>query len=228
METMLKVERLSKKPILDDISFDLNKGDVLALIGPNGSGKSTLMKSIMGFDVIDKGNVYINGFSFNDRKNALKYVACSIEYPTLYPDLNGEQHFRLFSKLKNVPKEEVKYYKEFCRLESKLKQKIKYYSVGMKQILMLSLTMMEQPSLIILDEPFNGLDIQTKNRVMNQLKELNKQGTTILWSSHELNQLMEISSSFLFMHKGRIVGEKSKCNITLSDLENYYLKVCSE
>lgn len=226
MTTVLKVENLSKKSILNAINLSLQQSEIVALVGPNGSGKSTLMKCIMGFSIVDSGNIYINEYSLKDRKNALKNVACSIEYPTLYPDLNGNEHFKLFSKLKNVPEEITEFYKDFCGLNRKLKQKIKYYSVGMKQILILSLTMMQNPSLLILDEPFNGLDIQTKKKVMDQLKILNRNGTTILWASHEMNQLQEISTRYLFIHKGNIVGSLLN-NQSQIELESYYLKVCS-
>lgn len=227
MTTILKVENLNKKNILNAINLSLEQGEIVALVGPNGSGKSTLMKCIMGFSMVNSGNIYINEYSLKDRKNALKKVACSIEYPTLYPDLNGNEHFKLFSKLKKVPKETMEIYKDFCGLNRKLKQKIKYYSVGMKQILILSLTMMQNPSLLILDEPFNGLDIQTKKKVMDQLKNLNKNGTTILWASHEMSQLQEISTRYLFIHKGNIVGSLRN-NQSQTELESYYLKVCSE
>lgn len=225
MDSILKIEKMNKKNILSDISLELDSKEIVALVGPNGSGKSTLMKCIMGFSTIDTGNIYLNGYSLTERKMALQGVSCSIEYPTLYPDLNGNEHFKLFSKLKKISQDTVEQYKEFSGLGFKLKQKIKYYSVGMKQILMLSLTMMQRPKLLILDEPLNGLDIQTKKRVLKHLKKLNEEGATILWSSHEVNQLKELSNRFIFIYKGRIVDILNN-DFTLEELEDHYLKVC--
>lgn len=198
MKTLI-VKEVSKKNILNNISLEISEGEIVALIGPNGSGKSTLMKCIMGFSLIDKGKIYINNYLVGKDKKALKSVACSIEFPPLYPDLNGLEHFNLISKLKNVNQAKVGYYKDFSGLKEKLKLKTKYYSVGMRQILILCIVMMQTPKFLILDEPFNGLDLQTKEKVMKELKRINASGTTILWSSHEINQLREMSDRFVFI-----------------------------
>lgn len=180
----LSIKHLNKNKILNDINLDIEAGEIVALVGPNGSGKSTLMKCIMGFSNIDNGEIWIFD-SLN--KNALKDVACSIEYPPLYPDLNGLDHFKLISQLYNINEQQMDNYIEFSGLKERLKKKSKYYSVGMKQMLILSLVIMQKPRLLVLDEPFNGLDLQTKKRVIDELENLNKQGTTILWSSHDVD-----------------------------------------
>ena len=122
-------------------------------------------------------------------------------------------------------------YIEFSGLKERLKKKTKYYSVGMKQMLILSLVIMQKPRLLVLDEPFNGLDLQTKKRVIDELENLNKQGTTILWSSHEINQLREMSDRYVFINCGKIVGhmknEKKYKSVNHEDpLEQYYFEVC--
>lgn len=232
MKTLI-VKEVSKKNILNNISLEISEREIVALIGPNGSGKSTLMKCIMGFSLINKGKIYINNYLVGKDKEALKGVACSIEFPPLYPDLNGLEHFNLISKLKNVNQAKVGYYKDFSGLKEKLKLKTKYYSVGMRQILILCIVMMQTPKFLILDEPFNGLDLQTKEKVMKELKRINASGTTILWSSHEINQLREMSDRFVFIKNGCIVGQKKNdknynTNRYIDKLESYYLQVCKD
>ena len=209
----LSIKHLNKNKILNDINLDIEAGEIVALVGPNGSGKSTLMKCIMGFSNIDSGEIWI--FDSLNNKKALKDVACSIEYPPLYPDLSGLDHFKLISQLNNINEQQMD----------------KYYSVGMKQMLILSLVIMQKPRLLILDEPFNGLDLQTKKRVIDELENLNKQGTTILWSSHEINQLREMSDRYVFINCGKIVGhmkneKKYKAEYHEDPLEQYYFEVC--
>lgn len=96
----LSIKHLNKNKILNDINLDIKSGEIVALVGPNGSGKSTLMKCIMGFSNIDSGEIWI--FDSLNNKKALKDVACSIEYPPLYPDLNGLDHFKLISQLNDI------------------------------------------------------------------------------------------------------------------------------
>ena len=225
----LSIKHLNKNKILNDINLDIEAGEIVALVGPNGSGKSTLMKCIMGFSNIDSGEIWI--FDSLNNKKALKDVACSIEYPPLYPDLNGLDHFKLISQLNNINEQQMNNYIEFSGLKERLKKKTKYYSVGMKQMLILSLVIMQNPRLLILDEPFNGLDLQTKKRVIDELENLNKQGTTILWSSHEINQLREMSDRYVFINCGKIVGhlkneKKYKAEYHEDPLEQYYFEVC--
>ena len=224
----LSIKHLNKNKILNDINLDIEAGEIVALVGPNGSGKSTLMKCIMGFSNIDSGEIWI--FDSLNNKKALKGVACSIEYPPLYSDLNGLDHFKLISQLNNINEQQMNNYIEFSCLKERLKKKTKYYSVGMKQMLILSLVIMQNPRLLILDEPFNGLDLQTKKRVIDELENLNKQGTTILWSSHEINQLREMSDRYVFINCGKIVGhmqnEKKYKAVNREDpLERYYFEV---
>ena len=106
---------------LDKVQLNVRPGSVHALIGENGAGKSTLMKCIMGFSNIDNGEIWI--FDSLNNKNALKDVACSIEYPPLYPDLNGLDHFKLISQLNNINEQQMNNYIEFSGLKERLKKK---------------------------------------------------------------------------------------------------------
>jgi ABC-2 type transport system ATP-binding protein len=119
----LSIKHLNKNKILNDINLDIEAGEIVALVGPNGSGKSTLMKCIMGFSNIDSGEIWI--FDSLNNKKALKDVACSIEYPPLYPDLSGLDHFKLISQLNNINEQQMDSYIEFSGLKERLKKKNK-------------------------------------------------------------------------------------------------------
>ena len=111
----LSIKHLNKNKTLNDINLDIEAGEIVALVGPNGSGKSTLMKCIMGFSNIDSGEIWI--FDSLNNKKVLKDVACSIEYPPLYPDLNGLDHFKLISQLNNINEQQMNNYIEFSGLK---------------------------------------------------------------------------------------------------------------
>ena len=152
---------INKVNILKDISFSINENEILGLIGPNGSGKSTIMKCIAGLYHPTSGKITINGYDIDkDRVNALSNMGVSIEYPALYPNLTGKDHFKMVAKWKKLDKSRIKEMEDFSGLNDELKKEVRHYSMGMKQRLILSLAMMTKPKLLILDEPTNGLDPQ--------------------------------------------------------------------
>lgn len=218
---ILQVEHVSKvikkNQILDDISFSVHENEILGLVGPNGAGKSTLMKCIVGLYRLSSGSVKICGYDLKkDNSNALKNVGVSIEYPSLYPELTGHEHFLIMKNWKHLNQERVKEMEQFSDLKEHLKKSTKYYSMGMKQRLVLSLAMMSKPKLLIIDEPTNGLDPQAVFELRNKLLTICEEGTSILLSSHQLNELDKLASRVLFIKNGKILKEKNMDEIRQS------------
>ena len=181
---------INKVNILKDISFSINENEILGLIGPNGSGKSTIMKCIAGLYHPTSGEITINGYDIGkDRVNALSNIGVSIEYPALYPNLTGKDHFKMVAKWKKLDKSRIKEMEDFSGLNSELKKEVRHYSMGMKQRLILSLAMMTKPKLLILDEPTNGLDPQAIIDLRKKLLDIRNDGTSILLSSHQLSEV---------------------------------------
>lgn len=201
---------ISKVNILKDISFSINENEILGLIGPNGSGKSTIMKCIAGLYHPTSGEITINGYDIDkDRVNALSNMGVSIEYPALYPNLTGKDHFKMVAKWKKLDKSRIKEMEDFSGLNSELKKEVRHYSMGMKQRLILSLAMMTKPKLLILDEPTNGLDPQAIIDLRKKLLDIRNDGTSILLSSHQLSEVDKLVDRIIFIKDGQLIAHKT-------------------
>ena len=201
---------INKVNILKDISFSINENEILGLIGPNGSGKSTIMKCIAGLYHPTSGEITINGYDIDkDRVNALSNMGVSIEYPALYPNLTGKDHFKMVAKWKKLDKSRIKEMEDFSGLNSELKKEVRHYSMGMKQRLILSLAMMTKPKLLILDEPTNGLDPQAIIDLRKKLLDIRNDGTSILLSSHQLSEVDKLVDRIIFIKDGQLIARKT-------------------
>lgn len=201
---------INKVNILKDISFSINENEILGLIGPNGSGKSTIMKCIAGLYHPTSGEITINGYDIDkDRVNALSNMGVSIEYPALYPNLTGNDHFNMVAKWKKLDKSRIKEMEDFSGLNSELKKEVRHYSMGMKQRLILSLAMMTKPKLLILDEPTNGLDPQAIIDLRKKLLDIRNDGTSILLSSHQLSEVDKLVDRVVFIKDGQLIARKT-------------------
>ncbi len=226
---ILEVSNVCKKikgrEILKDISFSLKENEIVGFIGPNGAGKSTLMKCITGLYKISEGSILIDGNDIEkNREKALNKVGVSIEYPSLYPELTGEEHFKLVASWRKIGKERLQQMEEFSNLKDNLKRKAKNYSMGMKQKLMLSLIMLSDPDLLILDEPTNGLDPDAVFDLRKKLLDIKKQGKTIFISSHNLDEIQKIVDRVIFIEKGCIIQDKKLEDLQISK-EVYHMQV---
>lgn len=161
---LLKCENLCKKlsrhQILKSISFSINSKDILAFIGPNGSGKTTTIKLLLGLQSIDSGNVTINGYDLKtDFKNAISKVGAIVENPDSYMYLTGWQNLKLIANLyKDVTDEKIMEIVKLVGLEKRIHESVSKYSLGMRQRLGIAKSLINEPNILILDEPTNGLD----------------------------------------------------------------------
>ncbi len=215
---ILEIENVSKKikkrTIIDHISFSIDENEIVGLVGPNGAGKSTLMKCITGLYHMSSGTVKICEYDLNENPaSALKNVGMSIEYPSLYPELSGHEHFKLIANWKKLDKNRIKEMEVFSGLKNDLNREVKNYSMGMKQRIVLALAMMSNPKLLIIDEPTNGLDPQAIFDLRNQLLNIKNEGTSILLSSHQLNELDKLADRVVFIKKGLKIKEENMKDI---------------
>lgn len=211
---VLKVDKLNKKIrrhyILKDISFRIQDHEIVGFVGPNGAGKSTTMKCICGLYHSTTGEIIINGYSIkNDKSKALNCLGVSIEYPSLYPNLTGWEHLKLVARWRNADKKRIEEMAEFSGLNEKLNHVAKTYSMGMKQRLVLSLAMLAHPKVLILDEPMNGLDPQAVFELRKKISQIRDQGTSILLSSHQLNEVEQLADRIIFIKEGQIIDEQT-------------------
>ena len=199
----------TKKPVLKDVSFEVNKNEIVGLIGLNGAGKSTTIKHIIGLMEAKKGEISINGKTFTEDPTQYRSQFSFIpETPILYDELTLYEHLELTAMAYGLEKETFQsrlepLLKEF-RMEKKLKWFPAHFSKGMKQKVMIMCTFLVQPSLYIIDEPFVGLDplgIQSLLDIMNKMKH---NGAGILMSTHILATAERYCDSFVILHNGQI------------------------
>lgn len=207
---LLSVRNLKKyyatQKAVDDISFDIEEGSIFGLLGPNGAGKSTLLRMITGIFYADSGEILFNGEPFDQRKHAAN-MGYMPEERGLYKKMKiGEQALYLAQLRGLAPKEAehtVKEWFERLNMSTWWNKKVEDLSKGMGQKLQFVTTVAHNPKLLILDEPFSGLDPVNANVLKDEIFRLAKQGTTIIFSTHRMEQVEEICDQIALVNKGK-------------------------
>lgn len=195
-----------KHKVLNDLSFKIEKPQVLALIGPNGSGKSTLMNCMMNLISFDSGKIEILGKSNKDYE-IFREVSFLKDNRILYPYLTGFDHLKYICDIQKISQERIDQVIELADIGSFYKKIVSSYSLGMKQRLLLAMALCNNPKLILMDEPLNGLDTDSIFKFRDLIKNLGENNTTILISSHSLNELDYITNDILFLKDGSVIYE---------------------
>jgi ABC-2 type transport system ATP-binding protein len=212
---VIQVDHLSKQfnsfKAVDDLSFSVNKGEVYGFLGQNGAGKSTTIRMLLSLIKPTSGDINIFGFSIDrHREQILERVGAVVEKPDLYRYLTGYENLNLFAKLsgKKISKQDVMRCLGVVGLEKRAHDPVRVYSQGMKQRLGIAIALVHDPSLIILDEPTNGLDPQGIADIRNLILTLSKdQNKTVLVSSHLLSEIEQVADRMLIIDKGKKVVE---------------------
>lgn len=207
MKDIIEVRWLSltigKTAILNDVTVSLEAGKIHGLIGRNGSGKTMLMKCICGFIRPTRGVVVVDGKRVGKDVDFPKNMGIIIETPGFIPYYSGYKNLKLLAGLRNkIGKEEIIQAMERTGLDPKLKRHVKKYSLGMRQRLGLAQAIMEDPDILILDEPMNGLDKDGVEDMRRYLIDLREQGKTILIASHSSEDISVLCDSVYEMEKG--------------------------
>ncbi len=208
VKNLLEVKNLhltyGQQKILDNVSFEMNAGRILALIGPNGAGKSSTMRILAGLVKPDSGYGIFNGSPMQSFNTLLQNTGFFIEKPDFYSYLTAEQNLVLLQKIRGS-KRSIHTLLEWVGLQNTHKKKVSQFSKGMKQRLGIAQALINDPDILILDEPFHGLDPEVKlfliKLVIRLAKEENK---AILISSHLLSDLEELADDFILLNKGKI------------------------
>ena len=215
MKTLVKVDKINKsygkKQVLHDVSFEIDEGEILGFIGPNGAGKTTTIKLMTGLQKIDSGEVYINGFNIQtDFEKAIERVGGIIESPDNYQYLSGYDNLMMYARLyPDVTKKKIDELIEISGLKNRLKDKVSTYSLGMKQRLGIAIALVNDPNVLILDEPTNGLDPEGIKELRDLIKKLSKKGIAIFISSHNLSELESFITNTCIIQNGKIVKTAS-------------------
>ena len=213
IETNRLTKQYGKQTVVDHVNLHIKKGEIYGLLGRNGAGKTTIMKMLLGLAATTSGEAYIFGHSINHCSNDVyERIGNIIETPSFYPNLSGYDNLRVFAKLKGtVSRDAVKKVLEFVSLPYQDKKPFSKYSLGMKQRLGIANALMNDPELLILDEPTNGLDPIGIAEVRELFKDLSvNKGKTIVISSHQLSEIEQIANTIGILHEGALLEE---CNM---------------
>jgi len=205
LEPILTVTDLTKKfgylTAVKDLSFDIEKGNVYGILGPNGSGKSTTLGIVL--NVVNRTEGTFSWFGgTTSTHQALKKVGAIIERPNFYPYMTATQNLKLVCKIKEVSEDKIEEKLELVGLLDRKNSKFQTYSLGMKQRLAIASALLNDPEILILDEPTNGLDPQGIHQIREIIKKVASQGTTILLASHLLDEVEKVCSHVIILRKG--------------------------
>ena len=218
MSNILQVTDLTKKfgrlTAVDRLSFKVEKGHVYGLLGPNGSGKSTTLGMIL--NVVNKTG---GDFKWFDGKisntEALKRIGAIIERPNFYPYMTAWQNLNLVCKIKEIPTDSIEEKLELVGLLERKHDKFKTYSLGMKQRLAIASALLNNPEMLILDEPTNGLDPKGIHEIRKIIRDIADKGTTIILASHLLDEVEKVCDQVIILQKGKKIFEGKVSEMSL-------------
>ncbi|MEO7975818.1 ATP-binding cassette domain-containing protein [Flavobacterium sp.] len=208
METILTIENLYKRygriQALKNVSFEIQKGRVYGILGPNGSGKSTTLGIVLNVVNKTSGNYSWFGGTMQTHE-ALKRVGAIIERPNFYPYMTAEENLKLVCKIKSINYSKINEKLDLVGLTERKDSKFSTFSLGMKQRLAIASALLNDPEILILDEPTNGLDPQGIHQIRDIIRKIASEGTTILLASHLLDEVEKVCSHVIVLRKGEIL-----------------------
>ncbi|MEY4479800.1 MAG: hypothetical protein RLZZ267_478 [Bacillota bacterium] len=201
-------KRIGKRTIIDQMSFEVPRGEVFGFLGPNGAGKTTTIRMIVGLMSITEGEIEINGESIRTNyEQAISYVGGIVENPEMYKYLSGYDNLLHYSRMhKGISKQRIMEMVELVGLKSRIHDKVKSYSLGMRQRLGVAQALLHKPQLLILDEPTNGLDPAGIRELRDYLRVLTReQGISVLVSSHLLAEMELMCDRIAIIQDGKLI-----------------------
>ncbi|MEH7250549.1 ABC transporter ATP-binding protein [Neobacillus niacini] len=212
MESIVVIKDVTKvikgRTIIDDISFEVNKGEVFGFLGPNGAGKTTTIRMIVGLMSITSGDITIGGFSIKTKfEDAVQHVGAIVENPEMYKFLSGYQNLVHYARMvKGISREKINETVKLVGLSDRIHDKVKTYSLGMRQRLGLAQCLLHDPKVLILDEPTNGLDPAGIREIRDYIRLLAREkGMAVIVSSHILSEMEMMCDRIGIIQEGRLI-----------------------
>lgn len=233
---LLKLQHLKKyfsnHKAVDDVSFSINQGEIFGLLGPNGAGKTTLIRMITGITYPDEGEIFLDGRKLNPSKDTAR-IGYMPEERGLYKKMKVGEHAVFLARLKGLSKADAtkKVQEWFSKLhmESWWNKKVQDLSKGMSQKLQFISTVLHNPSLIILDEPFSGLDPLNANLIKDEIYNLAKNGSTVIFSTHRMEQVEEICDKIVLINLGKKILDGTVKGVKQQYRDNhFFIKIRNE
>jgi len=235
IESLTKIFKDSDNPAVNGVSFKIFKNDVFGLLGPNGAGKTTTISILCGLYPATSGKITIDGMILNDNISSIKQIIGVVPQDiALYPTLTAKENLEFYGSMyglsgKNL-KDSINNWLEKLGLTKAANKKIETFSGGMKRRVNLIASILHQPKILFLDEPTVGVDVQSRTVIIEQLKELNKQGTTIIYTSHHLEEAENFCTDIAIIDYGKILIQGSPKNLiaqntNAKNLEDVFLNL---
>lgn len=227
---VLQVENLTKSyqnaSVVDDVTFEIQKGEIFGLIGENGAGKTTLMRMIAGSSNPTKGQIVLFGKTANNLEQSRKNMGVLIENPACYSDMSAFEHLEIIRLAKDIPdKSVVLKALEMVGLSDVRNRRVGKFSFGMRQRLGIAMALIGSPKFLVLDEPINGLDpngiIDIRNIILRLKKEY---GITFFISSHILTELHQVATNYAILHKGKLIAQHTAKELEEQCESSYIIK----
>ncbi|MBN1975461.1 MAG: ABC transporter ATP-binding protein [Sedimentisphaerales bacterium] len=237
MVSIITVENINKSyrdvKAVQNLSFSVEPGSCYGFLGPNGAGKTTAMKIIYGKCTRDKTpESIVNVFGYDPAHDELsiKFLSGVVQQEdNLDDELDVVQNLMIYSKFYNIhaseAKKRIKYLLDFFELSDKSRSKIRELSGGMKRRLVIARALLNQPKLLILDEPTTGLDPQVRHLIWEKIRQLQKQNTTVLLTTHYMDEAFQLCNHILIMHKGRKIMEGRPTELLDKNIEKFVLEI---
>ncbi|WP_404448221.1 ABC transporter ATP-binding protein [Sutcliffiella horikoshii] len=208
LEVKNLTKKIGSKTIVKDVSFAVEKGEIFGLLGPNGAGKTTIIRMIVNLINRSGGSVIINGHNLDSSfKSAMSEIGAIVENPEFYKYMSGYKNIKHYANMatKKITKERIQEMVNLVGLEDAIHNKVKTYSLGMRQRLGVAQALLHEPSLLILDEPTNGLDPQGIREFRDYLRLLANNGISVVVSSHLLSEMQLMCDRFAIIEKGELI-----------------------
>lgn len=208
---MIELRGLTKRygdvVAVDDLSFDVEPGKVTGFLGPNGAGKSTTMRMVLGLDRPTSGEALVNGRPFATFAEPLREVGALLDPDAVHPGRTGRNHLRVAARANGIPACRVDEVIEQVGLDGAAGRRIKGYSLGMRQRLGIAATLLADPSVLLFDEPMNGLDLDGVRWIRELLRRLATEGRTVLVSSHLMSEVQQTADHLVIIGRGRLIAD---------------------
>jgi len=225
MEAILKISNIRKEyenvVAIDNLSLEIEAGTIFGLLGPNGAGKTSLIRILTGITIPDKGSFVLKNTKNHDFNQLSREIGYLPEERGLYPDMKIIDQLEFFGRIKGLSKKEARskidFYSRKMEIDGWLEKKARELSKGMQQLVQFVGSIFYEPSLIILDEPFTGLDPINSKKLQSEILGLSKEGKTIIFSTHRMEQVEEFCESIALINKGSIILEGN-----IKEIKNRY------
>jgi ABC-2 type transport system ATP-binding protein len=213
-------KRFGKLTAVDGVHFGIDSGEAFGLLGPNGAGKTTTVSMMCGLVVPSGGDVIIDGHSILHEPMAVRRVIGVVPQDiALYPTLSARENLTFFARMQDVPSDtlasRVDAVLDIVQLADRQKDRIETYSGGMKRRINIAVGLLNQPKLLILDEPTVGVDPQSRNSILETLKELNRQGMTLLYTSHYMEEVQFLCTHIAIIDHGKVIADGTQHDLRL-------------